>query len=272
MYLVFMDGCDVPAPARAGLGPLRAIGGVLVPESEVAGFDTDLRRIRREAGLAASDRIGWAAGAALSDRDRRLHVHTTVLAAAMRREIASVVVVADSASRAGADREELVRTFLGRVAVFLQERGEIAVVVADPADDGLSQIARELAEVPADPDVPYPPETRIVLPVLSAPSRHVPHLQLASLVVGATTAVVAGQPEAAPVAPLLTRLMARRIQHTAGGAGLVLQPERYNILHWGFGERWHYDPTLRQRVQLPHRDWDYGTSDGLPPAAHQTVA
>lgn len=269
MYLVFMDGYDIPAPARDGLGPLRAIGGVLVPEAEVAGFDTDLRRIRREAGLAANERIGWSSGEAIrSDRDRRLHVHTTVLAAAMRRDIVSIVVVADEAS---ADRDELVRVFLARVASFLQERDEIAVVVADPADDGLSQTARELAEVPASAQE-YPAETRIVLPVLSAPSRQVPHLQLASLVVGATAAAIAGQPESAPVAPLLTRLMARRTQNTAGGAGLVLLPERYNLLHWAFGERWHYDLLLRQRVQLPHRDWTYDTTDGLPPAAHQTVA
>lgn len=272
MYLVFMDGCEIPAPARDGLGPLRAIGGVLVAEAEVAGFDTDLRRIRREAGLAASERIGWTTNNVVrTDRDRRLHVHTTVLAAAMRRDIVSIVVVADEAS---ADRDELVRIFLARVASFLQERDEIAVVVADPADDGLSQTARELAEVPASAqDGSYPAETRIVLPVLSAPSRQVPHLQLAGLVVGATAAVIAGQPESAPLAPLLTRLMARRTQNTAGGAGLVLLPERYNLLHWAFGERWHYDPLLRQRVQLPHRDWAYDTTDGLPPAAaHQTVA
>lgn len=283
MYLVFMDGCDVPAPARSGMGAIRAIGGILVPEGEVAGLDSDLRRIRRETGLAPGERLGWTeesrqrGGCAVqpaSERDRRLHVRTTVLAAAMRRDVRSVVVVADHEA---AGRDDVVRTFLGRIAGYLQEHDETAVVVADPADAGLTAAARDLAEVPSQ--APYPPETRIVLPVLSAPARQVPHLQLANLVVGATAAVLAGQPLGAPLAPLLTRLMARRAaapmrsaQSTAGGVGLVLQPPRYNLLNWAFGERWHYDAEQRQLVQLPHRDWDYARSDGMPAHPHQTVA
>ncbi|WP_163507620.1 hypothetical protein [Fodinicola acaciae] len=284
MYLVFMDGCEVPAPARSGLGAIRAIGGILVPEGEVAGFDSDLRRIRREAGLAPGERLDWSTDGRqrggcqvqpANDRDRRLHVHTTVLAAAMRRDVRSVVVVADQDV---AGRDDVVRTFLGGVAAYLQDRDEIAVVVADPVDEDLTSAARDLAEVrPAEG--PYPAETRIVLPVLSAPARQVPHLQVANLVVGATAAVVAGQPLGAPLAPLLSRLMARRTaggmrspQSTAGGVGLVLEPPRYNLLNWAFGERWHYDTEQRQLVQLPHRDWDYARSDGLPTRPHQTVA
>ena len=49
----------------------------------------------------------------------------------------------------------------------------------------------------------YVQTDRVVLPILTARSDHVPHLQLAELVVGATAAAVAGGAHAAPYVDLL---------------------------------------------------------------------
>jgi hypothetical protein len=89
---------------------------------------------------------------------------------------------------------------------------------------------------------------RIVLPIVTAPSHHVPHLQLADLVVAATTTAVAGLPHGMELAPLLRELMVTSWYGNRGGSGIVLRPNTLvNLYYWVFGEP-HY---MRNSIGLP---------------------
>ncbi len=63
---------------------------------------------------------------------------------------------------------------------------------------------------------------RVVLPMVIAPSHHVPHLALADLVAAATTAAIPGRPGGLALAPLLNQLAHKNVRDLAGGAGIVL--------------------------------------------------
>ncbi|NUW33296.1 hypothetical protein HTZ77_17930 [Nonomuraea sp. SMC257] len=81
---------------------------------------------------------------------------------------------------------------------------------------------------------------RVVSPILTAPSRHVPHLQLADLVTAATTAAIARQPSGMKLAKQLKELARTNAHGLVSGAGVVLWPPDLVDLHyWVFGET-HY--------------------------------
>jgi hypothetical protein len=102
-----------------------------------------------------------------------------------------------------------------------------------------------------------------VLPVLTADSRHLPHLQLADLVAAATTGAIAGNPPALELGSLLAKLMHRHSLGHANGAGLVLFPKYYNLLYHCFGETTASRPSMMSGFTLPWAGWSYATEDGL---------
>jgi hypothetical protein len=104
-----------------------------------------------------------------------------------------------------------------------------------------------------------------VLPIVTADSQHVPHLQLADLVTAATTAAIAGRKSGLDLGPILARLMHRHSLNAVNGAGLVLFPETYNLLYWCFGETVWAKPSAQAGCTLPNPAWPYGTGDGLLP-------
>ena len=60
MRLAFIDDSQQREPPRDGLGHLLAIGAVIVPDDQVAGFAEDLRLLRDELGIPAGEEIKWA--------------------------------------------------------------------------------------------------------------------------------------------------------------------------------------------------------------------
>jgi hypothetical protein len=57
MRLVFLDDSEQRQPPRRGLDHLRALGAVIFPEAEIAGYAEDLARIRGETGIPAGEEI-----------------------------------------------------------------------------------------------------------------------------------------------------------------------------------------------------------------------
>jgi hypothetical protein len=102
-----------------------------------------------------------------------------------------------------------------------------------------------------------------VLPVVTADSRHVTHLQFADLIAAATTSAIAGHPPALELGPLLAKLMHRHSLGDVNGAGLVLFPENYNLLYHCFGETRYSKPSMNAGYTLPCQGWPYATHDGL---------
>ncbi len=100
------------------------------------------------------------------------------------------------------------------------------------ADDWLAQTLAVTNDGTA-----YTAAGTVVLPVLTAGSHHVPHLQLADVVTAATTAAVAGRPHGLRLVPLLRQLARKNARGYVGGAGITLwPPELRDLLYWVFGE------------------------------------
>jgi hypothetical protein len=103
----------------------------------------------------------------------------------------------------------------------------------------------------------------VVLPIVTAPSHHLPHLQLADLVVAATTAAVAGFPAGLRLKGELRELAHRHSLGDVNGAGLVLFPEQPNLYYWALGETGWSKPSAIAGYSLPDPRFQYGQDAGL---------
>jgi hypothetical protein len=97
MRLAFIDDSTQTTSRRKGLGELIAVGGVIVPGGEVAGYATELTAIRADLGVPADAELkskpprGSFLGGA--DRDLIGGLRQRMLQAAVDRGFCSVVVV-----------------------------------------------------------------------------------------------------------------------------------------------------------------------------------
>lgn len=276
MRLVFVDDSEQTNPARRGLGPLLALGAVLVSDDEVGPYASDLAAIRSELGMPSSEEIKWKPprGSFLAGTGGQLvsTLRRRMLEAAIQHGIKSAVVIIDhgksykNQSKGEVGREAL-KWLYERVSMHLESNRDNAIVVADKPGGGSAQESRWLAETLTltSYGTEYVKPVSIVMPIVTAPSHHVPHLQLADLVVAATTAAVAGHPQGLELAPLLLRLAHKNTHGLAGGAGIVLwpAPELINLLYWAFGETTYAKVAMNTGWTLPWRTWPYATNSGI---------
>jgi hypothetical protein len=248
--LIFLDDSEQTAPLpRRWLGSLIALGGVVVPHGQLTGYADDLAAIKARLGIPSDEKIKWKprrssfqaqAGGPLITQLRQ-----SMLEAAITREIKSVTVVLDH-GRAYKRRTvpEVGRTILDwlydKVAMLLDGAIDSGIMIADKPGGGSAEENRWLADTLrlTNDGTAYSKPGKIILPVLTAASHHVPHLQLADLVVAATVAAVAGRPAGLALAPLLRRVAHENAYGYAGGAGITLWPSHDLCdLHWWlFGE------------------------------------
>jgi len=277
MRLAFLDDSQQAEPPRRGLGHLLALGAVIVPEEQVAGYATDLVSIRATHGIPAGHEIKWKAPKgsflACAGADVITSLRRSMLEAAIERQIKTVVVMIDhaaaytSCSEAEVGRE-ILRWLYERVSMHLADHNDIGIMIADKPGGGHREDSRWLAQTLqlTSDGTEYVTPGRIVLPIVTAHSHHLPHLQLADLVVAATTAAIAGRQSGLSLGPLLARLMHRHKLGDANGAGIVLWPRRYNLLYHAFGETGASLPSQNTGVTLPNPEWSYATDDGLAAA------
>lgn len=274
MRLVFIDDSQQTNPPRDGLGRLLAIGGVIVPEEQLAGFAADMSAIKADLGIPVSEEIKWkppkgsflaGAGGEVAQALRQ-----QMLEAAFARDIRSIVVMVDHSqvytSRTDAEvGREILKWLYERVSIALAKEGDVGLVIADKPGGGSAEEGRWLADSLSltNDGTEYVEPGNVVLPIVTAPSHHVPHLQLADLIVAACTAAVAGHPAALALRPLLRQLFHRNAVGDAGGAGIVIFPARPNLYHWAFGEDSYSKVGMNTGWTLPWREWKYATEDGL---------
>ncbi|MFB4304381.1 hypothetical protein [Actinomadura sp. NTSP31] len=156
------------------------------------------------------------------------------------------------------DVEPEILTYLyERISLHLRQHYDIGTIIADQPGGGRKDEMKWLADTLgltragtrfATPD-------RVVSPILTAPSHHAPHLQLADLVTAATTAAVAGHRAGIALAPWLKKLARTNAYELVGGAGVVLWPrdDLLDLYYWIFGEQ-HY---IKNGTTYP-----LGSSDG----------
>jgi hypothetical protein len=274
MRLVFIDDSQQTDPPRSGLGHLRAFGAAIVPATHVAGYAADLAATRADLGIPPEEEIKWKPprGTFLASAGRTLvtDLRKRMLEAAIAHDIRTVVVVIDHSkrytSRSAAEVGEVILKWLyERLSMHLADHNDIGIVIADKPGGGAKQDSQWLADTLqlTNDGTEYVRPDRIVLPIVTADSQHVPHLQLADLVTAATTAAIAGRKSGLDLGPLLANLMHRHSLAAVNGAGLVLYPEHYNLLYWCFGETSWAKPSALTGVTLPYAEWPYGDSDGM---------
>ncbi|HEY7273353.1 MAG TPA: DUF3800 domain-containing protein [Actinoplanes sp.] len=276
MRLVFIDDSEQRQPPRQGLGHLRALGAVIFPETGIAGYAEDLTTIRSELGIPTGEEIKWnprkgthlsAVGGDVAGVLRR-----RMLQSAIARDVRSIVVIIDHGksykkqSSAEVGREVL-KWLFERISMHLTDHDDSGIVVADKPGGGAREEKQWLTDTLrlTNDGTEYVRPGKVVLPIVTADSQHVPHLQLADLITAATTAAIAGRRSGLSLGPLLGKMMHRHSLNAVNGAGLVLFPETYNLLYWCFGETTWAKPSTHASCTLPNPAWRYGTSDGLTP-------
>jgi Protein of unknown function (DUF3800) len=277
VWLVFLDESEQLDPSSGGLGPLLAVGCVLIPEDAVAAYAADLTAIRAQLNIPPADELKWkpAKGSFLESAGGEVvgTLRRRMLRAAIERDVRSVVVVWDH-SRVWQTKEkdevyrELLKYLYERIEKCLRRHNAVGVVIADkPSGGRISDDTRWLTEALrlTNDGTEYVTPERVVLPIVTAHSHLVPHLQLADLVVAATTAAVAGRPNAQPLVPLLRQLAHDDRRGIVSDVGIKLwPPELKNLYYWVFEETRYPEATWDRGFELPDPTLPYARDDGLP--------
>ncbi|MFC3894461.1 DUF3800 domain-containing protein [Lentzea rhizosphaerae] len=283
MHLIFIDDSQQTDPPRRGLGSLVALGGVVVPENQVAPYAAALAALRTELGMPDGEEIKWKPprGSYLATAGKEIitNLRTRMLQTAIDHDIRSIVVIIDHGA-AYKNRttvevgKELLKWLFERVTILLSKAADIGLIIADKPGGGPADEGRWLADTLnlTNDGTEYVEPGKIVLPILTAPSHHVPHLQLADLVTAASTAAVAGRLAGLELKDLLRQLAHRNAHNDAWGAGIVLFPqEMINLCYWAFGETSASKVAMNTGITLPDKRFDYFNDDGLgTPSATQT--
>jgi hypothetical protein len=278
--LAFIDESEERQPRRTGLGHLVAVGGVVVPETAVAPYSAGLAAIRQSLGVPEGTELKWSPrdGSWLktaAGNTVRTELRERMLKLAVDLEVSLVVVVWDRGLVSWPVNEvqvEVLRWVYERISMCLPAN-EAAIVIADEPGGGPEHEKQWLADTLqlTERGTEYVTPDRIVLPIVTTPSHHVSHLQLADLV-GATTAAVAGNRYALELAPLLRQLAHKNASGYAGGAGIKLFPNTLlNLHYWAFGEDSYWKVRMNSGWSLPWRDWPYADNDGLPSTARPSA-
>jgi hypothetical protein len=283
MRLIFIDDSEQTDPPRKWLGPLVAIGGVIVEESQLAPLSAELHAIRARLGIPDDEELKWkpprgsflsiAGGEVVTDLRKRM------LDAALKCGVRTAVVVVDhGAVYKSQTVAEVGKTILAwlyeRIEMCLNDHGDVGVVIADQPGGGARAERKWLADTLelTSNGTQHVKAEHVVLPIMTAPSDHVPHLQLADLVTAATTAAIAGRKSGLDLAPRLKAMAHTRVTGETAGAGIVLWPDKLYDLHWWvFGEEYYrrgntgiplgpHDPTPFALPGRPFRK-DDGLSD-----------
>lgn len=248
MWLVFADDSEEKQPRRNHVGYLVGVGAALFPEESLTQYTDAIRELRAELGIPPEVELQWSPrdgswlktqqGNAVRDELRR---RMLCIAADVGARSVSVVWSRGLLPwELSATRLEVLKYLYDKVSLCLKVKNAQGFVIADePGGGPLDRKAWLAATLRlTDDGTVYSKPEQIVLPIVTAPSHHVPHLQLADLVAGATTAAIAGNPYALKLVPELAALAHRNSKNRIGGAGVTLWPrdELVDLYWWVFGD------------------------------------
>lgn len=277
MWLVLTDDSEQLNPSRPGLGHLVGLGAVLFPEETVALYSSRIKSAREELAVPPDAEIKWSPKSGSwfkteEGRPVRAELQRRMLDAAEEAGARSISVVW---ARGRVEWEvprvrATVLSFLyDKVSNFLANQappGRGVVIADEPGGNSAEQHAWLAETLPlTTKGTKYNAPTQVVMPILMAPSHHVPQLQLADLVAGISVGAVAGSPFATSLMPNLLRIASRDQCGRVGGTGLTLWPPDLANLYWHLCG----DTTRRHQggeYQLPHPGWAYHDDAGIPAA------
>lgn len=255
MRFFFADDARRPRPTRDSMGPLVAIGGVVVPAAYLGGLEQEISEICEDFGFPPGQEFKWSPrrdqwmyGSLVEDRRREFFLEVLRLAGAHGAGVAAVIEdtrYAAATRDAPSPEADVTRMFLERVDTYLRtaDVSDDGVVIADRPGGGRGEEDEFLLECleMLQEGTRYVKPERIAIPPPSAPSQLVRLMQLADAVTSCTLAFVGGESQYAPPVFEAIRPLLLRDGHRIGGIGLKIYPDFVyaNLYHWLLGDSHH---------------------------------
>jgi hypothetical protein len=236
------------------MGPVVSVGGVLIEEEQLRPLSAAMDAIASEFGVPENDEFKWSPkrGSWIYDHlheETRESCYRQILEAAASHNAKAAVVCWDTARTSEKDQaafERCVDYLFERISMNLEDRGSSAIIVADKPGGGKDQETEFLTNFVEriQKGTAYVLPNWILLNVLTTPSHLVRHLQLADLITGITTAMVAGNDKyARAIFPSVRNLFIKNRSGGVAATGLKIAPDGpradslVNLYRWVLGER-----------------------------------
>lgn len=268
MYVLFIDDSGQKG-TRSGMGHLISVGGIVLNEDQLRPLQDNLSVITAKYGIPEDCELKWS-----PPRSNWIHNN---LAFPKRqdcyREVleatkacgASVIVVVFDTGRTSLQKEKAtlkaLEFFIDRARMYLEDKQALGIIVADQVAGGKKQEMRFLTDTLStiQHGSAFVPPKQISLNILTTPSRLVRQLQVADLVVGITTARVAGHRKyAAPLFPIIKDMMIKNALGKIGGTGLKIFPVSLtNLYYWVLDEDCYAKVSMMAGISLPDTRFPY---------------
>jgi hypothetical protein len=246
-----------------GMGQLISFGGLFLAEGNLRSLSDEVDAIAKSFGIPEGTEIKWSPPrdswiAKNLVGDERKECYQRILEAAAERDGRALVIGWDegrTSLKGERAFEECVKYALERTSMHLETRGALGIIVADRPGGGRKTdqklLASFLERVQKGTEFLVP--RQVCLNILTTPSHLIRHLQVADLIVGISTAMVAGQMKyAEPLFPIVRRMFITSYWDVVGGTGLKLFPdELVNLYHWLLGESVCNLGGIEKQFQLP---------------------
>jgi hypothetical protein len=269
----FADDSAQPRPSRAGMGPLVAVGGLLVPGEALRDLEQGLGALCKGYGFPPGQEFKWSPGGELWMREqlvaeKRTAFFTEALELAATNQARALVVVEDTqyalaVAESGDHEMDVVTMFLERCNSALTNRRRHGVVVVDRPGGGGPEETRFLTRCleSLEAGTKFVQHDHIAMNVLTTASELVRVLQLADVVVSCSVAYVSGENRYSPaVFDHIRPLLGRSYLGACGGTGFKIHPDlKYvNLYHWLLGDAHYWRRGFGNK--LPLRQLPYSTS------------
>ncbi len=255
------------------MGPLVAVGGVLVPGEALRDLEQGLEALCKGYGFPPSQEFKWSPGRELwmwdqlvDEKRTAFFIEALELAAANGAQ--ALVVVEDTqhalAIREMGDHEmDVVAMFLERSNNALTNRRRNGVVVVDRPTGGRAEETRYLIRCleSLKAGTKFVQHDHIAMNVLTTASELVRLLQLADVVVSCSVAFVSGENRFSPaVFDHIRPLFGRSYLGPCGGTGVKIHPDfnYVNLYHWLLGDTVFWKRGVGNA--LPLKQFPYPTS------------
>jgi Protein of unknown function (DUF3800) len=274
--IFFADDSIQKVCKRERMGPLVGVGGVLVEEAEIRPLADAIDNIAAAFGIPKEEEIKWSPNRGSWIRgnllDNRTECYRQVLEAAYAHRAKAIVICNDTArtrDSAGEAFKRCLDYLFERLSMNLEDRERHALIVADRPGGGKIQedefLAYFLSRV--EEGTQYVLPNRLLLNVLTTPSHMVRHLQIADLVTGITTAMVAGlETYAGPLFPFVKNLFIANRPGGIAGTGLKIAPDSprgnslVNLYHWVLQEHLLHKGGGARAYPLPDPGFPFATN------------
>ena len=267
MYIFFADD-STQSSDREGMGQLVSFGGVLIKFEKIKLVNEKIEGVISKYRIPKGVEIKWSppSGHWLHEnlKEERTALYGEIVACVREEDAKAIVVVWDTGRTTlkGQDAfQRCVDYAFERVTTYLAKCDSYCIIVADRPGGG-SRGDEEFLNNFIDrvqSGTEYVPPDRVILNVLTTPSHHVRQLQVADVILGAATGVVAGRYRySRPVFNEIKKILIDNYYGFIGGTGLKLFPkELVNLYYWILNEEAYVRVSRAGGPGLPHPSFPY---------------